>query len=272
MSREALARRPALTITKGNFVMTVSTVSESASRFNYGTITCVDCGMIVKATGTRQKLCSACSRERKRAADRAYVARDPERNRAKARQWAAENKDRVSQRNRAKRLADPEATKACAKLRYDREREKRKAAARAWYADNREKVLARMATPKGRAYSAAKMHERLATNPQFRLHSNVSSAIRARLRGKSQSWPLILGYSAADLVTHLERQFLRGMSWDNYGAGKGRWHIDHIRPQSSFTFEDESDPAFKECWALTNLRPLWGVDNIRKHASREFLI
>ena len=42
--------------------------------------------------------------------------------------------------------------------------------------------------------------------------------------------------------------------------------------QSDFAFTSPDDPDFKACWALTNLRPLWGDKNISKHASREFLI
>src|SRR3546814_3330220 len=41
-----------------------------------------------------------------------------------------------------------------------------------------------------------------------------------------RSWEILVGYTVADLMAHLERQFLPGMSWDN----RGEWHIDHIRP------------------------------------------
>jgi hypothetical protein len=50
------------------------------------------------------------------------------------------------------------------------------------------------------------------------------------------------------------------MTWDNYGE----WHIDHIKPISSFTFETCDDEQFKECWSLENLQPMWGVENIKK--------
>jgi len=60
---------------------------------------------------------------------------------------------------------------------------------------------------------------------------------------------------------HLEKQFKDGMTWDNYGD----WHIDHIRPISSFNFKSYEDKEFKECWDLNNLQPLWAEENIRKH-------
>jgi hypothetical protein len=50
----------------------------------------------------------------------------------------------------------------------------------------------------------------------------------------------------------------RGMSWDSYGE----WHVDHVRPCSLF---DQRDAVqFAECWALSNLQPLWAEDNVRK--------
>jgi hypothetical protein len=70
-----------------------------------------------------------------------------------------------------------------------------------------------------------------------------------------------LGCSSAFLRQHLEAQFLPGMSWANRSA----WHIDHIRPLSSF---DLSDPdQFRAASHYTNLQPLWAADNLRKGAS-----
>jgi hypothetical protein len=78
----------------------------------------------------------------------------------------------------------------------------------------------------------------------------------------------LLGYSTADLRAHLERQFVKGMSWDNYGE----WHVDHIVPVASFKFESADDPEFQACWALTNLRPMWAAENIRKSNKRTHLL
>lgn len=66
----------------------------------------------------------------------------------------------------------------------------------------------------------------------------------------------ILGYSAEDLKCHIEKQFIDGMNWENYG----RWEIDHIRPLC--TFPHDTDPAIVN--ALSNLRPLWKKDNLER--------
>ena len=46
------------------------------------------------------------------------------------------------------------------------------------------------------------------------------------------------------------------MSWDNHG----KWHIDHIKPVSKF--DKNTLPSIVN--ALSNLQPLWAIDNIQK--------
>lgn len=67
-----------------------------------------------------------------------------------------------------------------------------------------------------------------------------------------------LGCSFEQLKTHLEKQFVDGMTWENHGE----WHIDHIKPLCSFDFSDERE-LFK-AWHFSNLQPLWAKDNISK--------
>jgi hypothetical protein len=89
------------------------------------------------------------------------------------------------------------------------------------------------------------------------------------LNGKpSRRWSKNLGYSVDELHKHLERQFTKGMSWQNMGE----WHIDHIIPVSAFCFESEHDPAFKQCMGLPNLRPIWASENLRKGGRVQTLV
>ena len=107
-------------------------------------------------------------------------------------------------------------------------------------------------------------------DPFFDLNMLMRRRIAQSLRGKKnrRSWIDFVDYTVAELKAHLERQFLPGMTWDN----RNIWHVDHVRPIAQFTFSDPDDDQFKECWALTNLRPLWARDNIRKKDKRLFLI
>lgn len=80
--------------------------------------------------------------------------------------------------------------------------------------------------------------------------------------GKTET---MLGYSALDLRTHLEKYFENGMSWENYGLGPGKWTIDHIRPVSSFSL----DTPMSIVNSLDNLRPMWWEENLRKSSKYE---
>lgn len=76
----------------------------------------------------------------------------------------------------------------------------------------------------------------------------------------------ILGYSSDELKAHLERQFTKSMSWDNYGE----WHIDHIIPISHFLRQGIKDPKKINC--LSNLRPLCAKKNLSKNARLETIL
>lgn len=100
------------------------------------------------------------------------------------------------------------------------------------------------------------------------LNNRMSCGIRQAILKNRRSWISLVGYSLADLMDHLEKQFLPGMGWHNFGE----WHVDHIVPIKDFTYSSPDDLEFKACWSLGNLRPLWGPDNIKKSDQRIFLL
>jgi hypothetical protein len=122
----------------------------------------------------------------------------------------------------------------------------------------------------GRAKQPAR-NAKYANDFAFNLQRRMSSAVRRCLRSGAKSgskWLDLVGYSSDELRTHLERQFLPRMGWHNMP----KWHVDHIIPLVSFTFETPEDPEFKAAWALTNLRPIWAAENLRKNAKRVILL
>ena len=102
------------------------------------------------------------------------------------------------------------------------------------------------------------------TDPIYKLINNFRTAVYQVLKEinvqKNGHYFEILKYSPDELIIHLEERFTGEMSWDNYGV----WHVDHIRPISSFNIQEIGDESFMECWSLKNLQPLWGDENIRK--------
>lgn len=116
-----------------------------------------------------------------------------------------------------------------------------------------------------------RLRERYRSDPAFRLQMSVSTLVRRSLRQNKagRRWESLVGYTVDHLRAHLERQFRKGMTWENYGSV---WHVDHIIPRASFTFDSAEHPDFLACWALTNLRPLWAKDNFDKRAKRLHLL
>ena len=55
------------------------------------------------------------------------------------------------------------------------------------------------------------------------------------------------------------------MSWDNWALDG--WHIDHIKPLSSFNLENREE--LKKACHYTNLQPMWAEDNLRKGSKYE---
>lgn len=107
-------------------------------------------------------------------------------------------------------------------------------------------------------------------NPKARLDHRMGSMLYLALKAKKagRRWERLVGYDLKELMVHLERQFLKGMSWSNMGE----WHVDHILPRSMFSYDDENCDEFKACWSITNLRPLWAGENQKKHGRRTHLI
>jgi len=102
------------------------------------------------------------------------------------------------------------------------------------------------------------------TDPMYRLRDIISRGISKSLKGNKNGlhWEDLVGYTLGELREHLEAQFQDSMTWETYGLYG--WHIDHIKPISAFEFMHVGDPEFKECWALSNLQPLWAKDNLSK--------
>jgi hypothetical protein len=95
----------------------------------------------------------------------------------------------------------------------------------------------------------------------FKLKTNFASLLRYHVNKENNKTFDILGYNVIDLKRHLERQFEKGMKWDNYGS---YWHIDHIIPASWFKYESYNDEQFKQCWRLENLKPMKAEENMSK--------
>ncbi len=98
----------------------------------------------------------------------------------------------------------------------------------------------------------------------FRLACRLRARITRVMNGGKRCLPVadLIGCSMEELKKYLEIKFQPGMTWEN--KGRAGWHIDHIRPCSSFDLTDPEQQ--KQCFHYTNLQPLWAIDNLRKNA------
>ena len=93
-----------------------------------------------------------------------------------------------------------------------------------------------------------------------KLRDRLRDALRRQNVNKTSKTLELIGCSIGELIIYLESKFHDGMTWKNYG--KYGWHIDHIKPCSSFNLNDPQQQ--KECFHYTNLQPLWACDNLSK--------
>jgi hypothetical protein len=123
-----------------------------------------------------------------------------------------------------------------------------------WKAKNHNKV---------RESTRLSIKKRKMIDPGFRVQCNLRHRLKEIMgkvkKGGTEHRNNLTGCSTRQLAKHLESQFKRGMTWENYGTN---WHVDHILPCASF---DHNDPKQRmQCWHWTNLRPLDAKRNLDK--------
>lgn len=122
-----------------------------------------------------------------------------------------------------------------------------------WFIENNEHI---------RVYRNNLSKKRKEIDPAYKVVCLARSRVSKELKNKNIKKRIktldLIGCSPIELKTYIEKRFLNGMSWNNYG----KWHIDHIVPCSSFNLTNELE--LKKCFHYSNLQPLWAIDNLRK--------
>lgn len=135
-------------------------------------------------------------------------------------------------------------------------------------ARQRAKALPPEEKARRRAANAKRQRAKRKADPLKAMQARLSRLHRLALAqvGAIKTSPTLeqLGYTAGDFVTHIERQFLKGMGWHNMSE----WQIDHIVPIAEAKTEDDV-VALNQ---LSNLRPLWATENNAKKARRVSLL
>lgn len=228
-------------------------------------------------------------RECRAVAKKASYERNREKNLVKMKAYREANKEKIAETKKRSRLKKIDEYKQKQRERYYANREqiladtkkkrlenldhhlKKEAEVRARHREKRnewQKQYYQDTKPERLKYHAKYMRDRIKRDPVYALSRLVRRRITIALSkgGYLKTSPTreMLGCDYDELKAHLERQFLKGMSWEN----RGDWHIDHIVPLSSAGSEEE---LLALCH-FTNLRPLWASDNISKGAKMVSLI
>lgn len=67
-----------------------------------------------------------------------------------------------------------------------------------------------------------------------------------------------IGCSVEEFKSHIEKQFINGMSWDNYGT---KWNIDHCIP---LLYNKPTMDELLKRFHYSNCQPLHVIENIKK--------
>jgi hypothetical protein len=176
--------------------------------------------------GGLSRVCKPCDKERKRL----DYLKNPDKVIDRTKEWAKNNPEKLKARRLKSQDKDNARRRAKAKETSEKKKQKRHA------------------------------------DPKFNIDILMSNQIRKVLKEAGSSkqglgWERCVGYTVAELATHLESLFADGMSWDNQGT---LWEIDHVIPKDWYVYADKDDTEFKKCWSLKNLQPLTKSDNTTK--------
>lgn len=159
--------------------------------------------------------------------------------------------------------------KSCEKEYCGSRKEKIKISNSIYYGKNKSKIISHNKKwsnsnkEKLKKYFKERYNKKRKTEPLFKLKCNLRNRIWYAFKNKGfKKDARTIDFLGVDWITvkkHIERQFTKGMNWNNYGE----WHIDHIIPFSSANTEEE----IKQLCHYSNLQPMWAVDNLSKSDS-----
>lgn len=202
------------------------------------------------------------NREKVNATNRESYARNIEKERARNKRYREQNSEKVRARLAIYRAANKEKLKVESRERYREDVIRQRTRGRRRWETNKESMMAyrKLNRLKFREYYRLYNRRRNASDIQFKLAARLRARIYAALKGETKSKKTLdlLGCSVEYFVYHLESKFTDGMTWEKIPL----WHIDHIKPISSFDLTDPEQLA--QACHYTNLQPLWASENIRK--------
>ena len=159
---------------------------------------------------------------------------------AKERELKLKHRESINERARVKNLTDEQI-------------KKRNASTKKWHGNNKDWI---------------NNYNRLRNSkPEHRIiqmiRGNISNILRGKRNTKKQATSLeLIGCDRETFKKHIEKQFVKGMNWDN----RPSWHLDHIIRINFFIkhFDINDINVQNIAFHYSNLQPLFAKDNISK--------
>jgi len=201
---------------------------------------------------------------KKKEHDKRYTEKNKDKVKLRQRLYREKNKDKIQIEKKTYYRKNKDKIRVQQKSWISLNKEKKKLQSKSWRVLNKDKIkIQKKVYAKNNRNKINKYFDKKRkTDIQFKLGILLRSRLREALKGNFKSGSAVkdLGCSINELKTYLESKFLSGMSWENHGIYG--WHIDHIKPLSSFNLNDRKQML--EACHYTNLQPLWAKDNLSK--------
>lgn len=191
------------------------------------------------------------------------------------------SKQRIENMSEERRLSKIEAQKQY----YQLNRETRLEYSRQYKKNNKEK---------SKNSENASNKKRYHNDPQFKFQELVKRQVQLYLKSRGltkngKSSKQQMPQSAKEVLTYIQILFslpsnltpdgkvwMTMNNWSKYDAktynendpSTWTWQIDHIKPHSEFQYTDMECQEFKDCWDLSNLRPLNSKQNNKESNNR----
>ena len=218
-------------------------VKRKNSSTGYGSY-CLDCHNL------KSRLYKSKNPEKVRTAALKYC--NSEKGKNKKHEWVQENREWSLSYGKKRREENKE--QLIEYYREDREKNRDKI--------NKQKYEWQKNNPDKRKRSILITREKVKNNPvklfAKRVRRNISMAFKCSTKPKKTEE--LLGCSIEEFRQYITSQFEQGMSMENHGRGKDKWHLDHKVPLDSANSIDE----LIKLNHYTNYQPLWEEDNLRK--------
>ena len=178
--------------------------------------------------------------------------------------WYESNKDTIKVKHKSYRDSNKEKISLYGKNYHQTNKEKRKLQKKLYYQINKEKRkhFGKLYYENNKSKRHNYHYNKLNTDIQYKLRNRLRSRLYNAINRNYKNGSAVkdLGCSIDEFKIYLESKFSPGMTWENWSTNG--WHIDHIKPLSSFDLKDRKQ--FIEACHYTNLQPLWADENLSK--------